>query len=211
MKDIVIVGCGGFGREVLDVIEAINELDPTWNVLGFVDDAPTTVNTDLVERRGTTVLGEAEEVLAAMQPAHFVVGIGSPAVRRSLATRFEAAGWAAATLIHPRATLGGDNRIGDGVVICAGTVLTNNISVGRHTHINLLCSIGHDVVLEDFVSINPIVAVSGWVVVRSEAMVGTHAAILQNVTVGTGATVGGAALVAKDVPPGVIVKGVPAR
>lgn len=207
---IVIVGCGGFGREVHDVIDAINAEKPTWHLIGYVDDSPTEENRSLVERRGSRVLGGVAD-LATMDPAHAVIGIGSGAVRHSIDDRLKAMGWASATLIHPAATCGAEVSIGDGSVVCAGARLTTNIRLGRHVHININSTVGHDSILHDYVTVNPLVAISGGVQVGSETMLGTHSAVLQNLSIGARAIVGAASCVVKPVPDHTTVKGVPAR
>lgn len=209
MTPLVIIGCGGFGREVHDVVDAVNAQNPTWELLGYLDDAPSEVNLDLVQRRGSQVLGGLDWLDTAADDVHYVIGIGSPAVKKKIADR--CAGRSAATLVHPSVVRGFDVTLGPGTVICANTVLTTNIRLGRHVHVNLLCSIGHDVVMHDHVSINPLAAISGWVVLEEGVLVGTHAAVLQNLTVGPGATVGAGSCVVRDVPAGTTVKGVPAR
>jgi len=208
---LVIVGCGGFGREVQDVVEAVNaaEASPRFDLLGYVDDSPTPENLDRVARRGSRVVGDLDWLEGAPRDVHYVIGIGSPAVKARIDARL--GDRPSPVLVHPRATVGGDVEFGPGTIVCAGTVLTTNIRVGRHVHVNLLCSVGHDGVIGDHVSINPLVAVSGDVVLGDRVMVGTHAAILQGRRIGDDAVVGGAAMVVKDVPAGLTVKGVPAK
>lgn len=208
---IVIIGCGGFGREVHDVIDAINEVKPTWNLLGYLDDGPDHVNISLVESRGSRVLGATDWMLTAGREVQFVIGIGTGNIRRMLDERLSAAGLTAATLVHPGATLGHDVHIGEGSIICAGVRATTNIRLGRHVHLNLNTTVGHDSTLESYVTVNPLVAISGHVTVGTESMLGTHSAILQNLVVGERSVVGAGSCVVKDVPSGVVVKGVPAR
>lgn len=211
MRDILIVGCGGFGREVHDVIDALNAQAPTYNLLGYADDAASEQNTALVERRGSRVLGSLDEVLEEYDAAEFAIAIGSPKVRKELDTKLVEAGWRAATLIHPSATFGGDVRIGEGSIVCAGVRVTTNVTLGRSVHLNLNVTVGHDVTLRDYVSVNPLVAISGWVEAHEGVMFGTHSAILQNLSVGAGSVVGAGSCVVKNVPEGVVVKGVPAK
>lgn len=207
---IVIVGCGGFGREVHDVIDAINRVNDSWSVRGYVDDAPSGENLELVERRGTSYLGKLSDALLA-EPLHFVIGIGSGHVRRRIDHALTSAGWSAPVLIHPDTATGFDCTFGPGSVICAGVRATTNIRTGRHTHVNLNTTIGHDSRVGDYVTINPLAAISGGVHLGDDVLVGTQAAVLQNLTVGARATVGAGSVVTKDVAEGVVVKGIPAR
>lgn len=210
MKELVIVGCGGFGREVADVVCAINLQSPTFDLLGFVDDDPSPEDLDRIAHLGLPLLGSVASQLGG-RPRLYALGIGNGAVRRLLDHRFEAAGWTAPVLIHPDATFGAAVSFGSGAIICAGARLTTNIRVGRHVHVNLNSTVGHDSVIDDFATINPLVAVSGNVRIGETATLGTHSAVLQNLSIGSGAFVGGSALVVKNVPPETLVKGVPAR
>lgn len=213
VHEIVIVGAGGFGREVVDVVEAINanSAEPLWRVRGVIDDAPDGVNLDRLDSRGVPYLGTSIAAIEAGDPCHYVVGIGGTAVRRMIAERFEASGFRAATLVHPSVTVGHGVRIGAGSVLCAGARLTTNIELGVHVHLNLNVTVGHDTCIGDFVSVNPLASVSGDCVIEDEVLIGVAAVVLNGLTVGRGSTVGGAACVVRDVPGGVVVKGVPAR
>ena len=147
----------------------------------------------------------------ALRQVQFVIGIGTGKTRRIIDERLRSAGFTAATLVHPAATLGHDVRIGQGSIICAGVRATTNISLGRHVHLNINTTVGHDCTLKDYVTVNPLVAISGGVTIGAEAMLGTHSAILQNLAVGERSVVGAGSCVVKDVPGDTVVKGVPAR
>lgn len=209
-EPIVIIGAGGHGREVEHVIRAINAVRPTWTVTGFVDDSPTEATIDLVRRLGSDVIGGVGELLTGPRTA-YVIGIGSGAARRRIDARLSEAGWEAAVLVHPDASVGHDVELGPGTVVCAGVTATTNIRCGRHVHLNRTCAIGHDSVLDDYVTVHPLSSVSGTVHLEEGVTVGTTAAVLQNLTVGAESVVGAGAVVVDDVPAGVTVKGVPAR
>lgn len=206
--DTVIIGAGGFGREVLDVLRAVAGQGSSISFLGFIDDG--TPDPGRLMRLDAQHLG-GTEILARFSGCGYVVAVGDPAGRAVLAATAESAGLKPVSLLHPSATFGADVNIAPGTVICAGVRLTTNIRVGRHVHINLNTTIGHDSTIEDLVTLNPQAAISGDVHLGQGATVGTTASINQGLRIGAGATVGAGAAVVKDVPPGVIVVGVPAR
>jgi sugar O-acyltransferase (sialic acid O-acetyltransferase NeuD family) len=204
---LVIIGAGGFGREVLELVRDINAATPTFRFVGFLDDGP--VNGGLLDRVGATVLG-ATSRLADVE-ARFVVAIGAPGPRRRIDALARSHGRAAASLVHPWATIGTDVRIGDGAIVAAGARLTTHVAVGRHAHVNFNCTIGHDVVIGDFATLFPGVHVSGGCVIEEGATLGTGCVIVPNVRVGRGATVGAGAVVVRDVEPDTTVVGPAAR
>jgi sugar O-acyltransferase (sialic acid O-acetyltransferase NeuD family) len=143
--------------------------------------------------------------------AGFVIGIGAGDVRRRLDEILTQAGRRPLVLIHPMATVGGDCRIGEGCILAAGARVTTNISLGRHTQLHVNATIGHDSVLDDFVSVYPGATVGGDVHLGEGVTVGTGANVLQGLTIGAGAFVGAGAVVTSDVAPGATMVGVPAR
>ena len=210
---LVVIGAGGFGRETLDVIDAINEAEPApvWSVLGVLDDAPSEANVKRLARREVAYLGTVGDFLAQPAAGNYVVGVGSPRARHAIADKCDAAGLAATTLIHPAVTLGFDVHVGQGSVICAGVRLTTNIRLGRHVHLNPNVTVGHDTTLGEFVSMNPASSVSGDCVIEDHVLIGVGAVVLNQLRVGAGATIGASACVTRNVSPEIIVKGVPAR
>jgi sugar O-acyltransferase (sialic acid O-acetyltransferase NeuD family) len=208
---LVVIGAGGFGREVLDVIRDINNAGTgDWDILGVVDDSPSGENLQRLSIQGVPYLGTIEDLLHQNTECRFVVGVGSPAARRTISERLERAGLEPATLVHPHASAGTATSLGAGTIICAGARLTTNVTVGRHVHVDTNATVGHDTFLGDFVRLNPASSVSGDCVVEDDVLIGVAAAVLNRVRIGRGATIGGSACVVRDVAPSVIVKGVPA-
>jgi sugar O-acyltransferase (sialic acid O-acetyltransferase NeuD family) len=210
---VVVVGAGGFGRETLDVIEAVNRHSPTpvFEVLGVVDSHPSDANLELLERMGVRWLGAEAEWLASGSPARYLIGIGNPAVRERIRRSFDAAGLTAATIVHPGAIVGSLSSIGAGSVVCAGAQISTHVTLGDHVHVNPGATIGHDTAIADCVSINPGAIVSGDVAIGSRVLIGAGAVVLQGLRVGEDAVVGAAACVVRDVEPARTVKGIPAR
>jgi sugar O-acyltransferase (sialic acid O-acetyltransferase NeuD family) len=214
MQKVVIVGAGGFAREVLDILMAVNAQHPRYEILGFVDD-----NTELwgLELNGVRVLGGLEWLASARAAGVLAtVAVGSPQTRSMLVQKIAAAGLGFCQLTHPSAILTPFIELGEGAIVTAGCILTNRITIGRHVHINLDCTLGHDAVLEDYATLAPGVHVSGWVHIGKRAYVGTGAVLINGteeapLTVGDDAVVGAGACVVRPVPAGVTVVGVPAR
>lgn len=207
---LLILGAGGFGREVVDVIDAINAAPrgPVWQLMGFVDDG--TPPPQLLDRLGIPLLG-ARDVLADHDGSWYVVGVAAPEARRALAAAADAAGLRAATLVHPTATVGRDTSLGEGSILCAHTDVTTHVSVGRHVHVDRQVTIGHDCVLADRVTLHPGATISGAVSLGEGCTVGSNAVVIQGLSVGAGAFVGAGAAVVRDVAPGTTVVGVPAK
>ncbi|MGN7861653.1 NeuD/PglB/VioB family sugar acetyltransferase [Microbacterium sp. 22303] len=210
---IIVIGAGGFGRETLDVIAAINAStrDSVWDVIGVVDDAPAEIQIERLRDREIRLLGGIDLNRELFDGTHYTVGIGSPGARSRIAEKVEAWGALPAILVHPTAVVGTRVAIAAGSVVCGGAQISTNVQLGRHVQVNPGAIIGHDSVLDDFVSVNPGAIVSGEVTVSGGTLVGAGAIVLQGLAVGAGATIGAGACATRDVDPGTVVVGIPAR
>lgn len=205
---MVIVGAGGCGREVLDVVDALNAVEPRFHVIGLLDDgrpdARLLAAWDLEHIGTTAMLDELDPRIA------FVVGIGTPGPRRAVAQR--AGDRPSPVLVHPSAAVGLRRvELGPGTVVCANTSIQSHVRIGRHVHVNQGCTIGHDVRIGDHSVVSPLVAISGNAELEQDGFVGAGAVINPGVRVGARAVVGSGAAVVRDVSADATVVGVPAR
>lgn len=209
MKDLIIFGASGFGREVAWLVERINKLSPTWNLLGFMDD------NDMIQGKeinGYPVLGKSADV-AHYPDAYFVCAVGASKIREKIIDRLKQVdpNVRFGTLIDPSVEMSDLVTVGEGTIICAHTMITVNISIGSHVIINLDCTIGHDAILHDFATLYPSVNVSGMTEIGHCSELGTGMQIIQGKKVGDRSIVGAGAVVVKDIPSNCTAVGSPAK
>jgi sugar O-acyltransferase (sialic acid O-acetyltransferase NeuD family) len=208
-RDIVIVGAGGHGRET--ALSALLQLSGhgTPQLIGFLDDDPHANTEQLLKAIDLRLLGNREWLRD--NNALYTLGIGSPVVRKALDQELSKWGREAWSVVHPGASVGKANRLADGSIVAQGVVITTNVDIGRHTHLNVNSSVSHDSVIGPYVTISPGAVICGSCAIEEGAYIGANACVLQGITVGKGATVGAGACVVADVAPGQTVVGVPAR
>lgn len=203
----IVVGCGGHGRVVLDILLAAGEHD----VIGFVDS-----NAKVHGRRidGREVFGDLSAV-ASLQRDHgveaAVVAIGDNGVRRSFADRCEEAGLTLVNAVHPSANIAHNVTLGRNVVIAAGALVCAHCQIGDSAILNTGCIVDHESMIGTAVHICPGARLAGRVTVESGAFVGIGATVIQCLRIGREATVGAGAVVIRDVDALATVVGVPAR
>lgn len=208
-KDLYIIGAGGFGREVAWLIERINRKSEEWNFKGFLDDNDTLHGK---KEGGYLILGGIELLKELKSEVWVVCAVGAARVRKTIVEKVHTfSNVRFATLIDPDVTLSDRVSIGEGSIICAGSIMTVDIRIGQHVILNLDCTIGHDACLEDFVTVYPSVNVSGNVLVKECAELGTGTQIIQGKTIGTQTIVGAGAVVVRDLPEKCTAVGSPAK
>ena len=205
MTAVVIVGAGGQGRELRDLL-----LDLGLEVAGFLDDA----DPDRIAARGARldapVLGPVD--LAERPELPFVLGLGWPQPRAAALERLARVGRPALDAVtHPSAVIGRHVDLGRGTVVAAASVVTTGTSLADHVLVNYGCTVGHDVRIGVGTAVMPGASVSGDVTIGANVLIGGRAFVREGVRVGDGAVVGAGAVVLRDVPPGGRVVGVPAR
>ncbi len=204
-KDLILIGASGFGREVAWLVERINAVEPTWNLLGFLDDNPELVGQCVDDY---PVLGSCAAA-ADYSDAWYVCAIGASQIRQQVIEQMGDVKFA--TLIDPSVLCSERVTIGEGTIICAGSILTVDIEIGRHVIVNLDCTVGHDDVIQDYVTLYPSVNVSGMVTIGEATEIGTGTQIIQGKSIGSNTIVGAGAVVIRDIPDYCTAVGNPAR
>jgi sugar O-acyltransferase (sialic acid O-acetyltransferase NeuD family) len=148
--------------------------------------------------------------------AKVAFGIGAPKTRQWAVEKAEGVGFGFETIIHPSVQYSDTVHFGAGVAVCAGSILTTNIAVGQHVQINLSCTIGHNVLIDEYATLSPGVHVSGFVRIGKRVFIGTGAVIINGtderpLTIGDDVVIAAGACVTRSIGPALLVGGVPAK
>lgn len=201
-KNIVIIGYGGFAKEVRWLIDRINVIEPVWNFLGYVDRIG----------QGEDVVGDDSFIQNYSQELYVVIAIGDPAKRKQVYDKIKSnKNLVFPNLVDPSAIASDGVSMGEGNVVCAGCVFTVDITVGSFNIFNLNCTIGHDVVIENYIIVEPNCNISGNCHVKSETDIGTGTQVIQGLTIGSKSIIGAGAVVISDIEGNCTAVGVPAK
>lgn len=203
MKDLIIVGAGGFGREALYVALAMNNVDPQWNIKGFIDDnleALDSVRCDYqIIGKISTWVPKPNEV--------FAMGIASPKLKESISSMLKDKGAHFVTLVSPKVTIYPYSVIGEGCVITGN--IGDNSKIGNFVHI-AGSMIGQDSIIGDYSTTTGYANIAG-ATIGKRVFIGSHAMVLNHTTVGDDAEIYPGSMVIKKVKPGTKVFGMPAK
>ncbi len=193
-KKICIVGKGGFAREVLLIAKAIfdkKKINFTEHIVFLVKDE---------EFNNQEIMGVPQIKDSDFDSSLYdvVVAIGDPNMRKKIVDKLPS-DTVFANLIHPLSDVSDDLIIGHGVIICSGVVITCNVKIGNHVHLNLNTTVGHDAILEDFVTTAPAVNISGSCTVKKNVYIGTGAIFREGLTIIDNSVIGMGAVVVKNI------------
>lgn len=205
---IAIYGPGGFGRELINVAEHQGDVC-------FLSDSPDEIGKEVLGLP-TRSLDEFARLAAGSAEASVVIAVADAGLRRKLADKVAAAGLRVGRAIAANAIVGPGVELGEGAILCHHTTITTSARIGRHFHANIYSYVAHDCMIGDFVTLAPGACINGNTVVEDDAYIGTGAVLKQGtpdkpLRIGKGAVVGMGAVVTKDVAPGAVVVGNPAR
>lgn len=206
MLQVLIIGAGGHGQVVADILLRMGEAGRPLQPVGYVDDDPALAG---AVRLGLPVLGATAD-LERIPCDAVIVAIGQNAIRARFFSTLAEDQRPVATAIHPSAVLAPDVIVGPGTVVCAGVVVNPGARIGANVILNTGCTVDHHCVVGDHAHIAPGVHMGGEVVVGEGALVGIGATVLPGCTVGAWSVVGAAALVHRDLSAHCLAYGVPA-
>lgn len=205
MKNLVIVGAGGFGREVLQLCADINKARQIWRILGFIDDNPRALDGYLCDY---SVIGTIDHWIPSANE-EFALAVAKPSTKEAITRKLIARGAKFATIIHPNVTVGAYTRIGEGTVIYPAALIGPNASIGNFT--SMLSGVGHDALVDDYATVSSFCDICGHAHIGKRAFLGSHAVISPSLFVGDDAYVGAGSIVIRNVHAGKKVFGNPAR
>ncbi len=209
-EDLVILGAGRSAGDIVWCVEDINRASRRWTLRGFLDDDPAKQGGSL---RGLPILGPLAAA-AELADARFLVGMAHysrPLVRMDVVQRLQLPPERYATLVHPQAAVAPEVSVGVGTVVFEGTIVCHAARVGDHCFIGHRCVVSHDAVVDDYATLASGAIVCGGGRLETGAYAGAGSVIKDGVVVGAGAVAGLASAVFRDVPPGEVVVGNPAR
>ena len=203
---MIIVGAGGMGRTIYDMVMENPTLKKEYVVKGFIDD--NTHSLDAFEGY-PAIIGTISNY-EIMPDDFFVCSIGGNSRRVCMESIINRGG-EFITMIHPTSRIGTNVHIGKGCYVGAFTTIAADAYIDDYNFIQTNTIIGHDVHIGKWNRIDSFVMCVGGTKIGEGCMIHTNAMINHNVEIGNGAHVGACSFVVNSVPEGATVFGNPAR
>lgn len=207
MKDLIIVGAGGYAREIYElIIKPINKIKPVYNVLGCIDD-----DLDALKEKGSSlkILGKIDDWKVTGNEV-YVMGIAKPQIKERISQFMKDKGAVFENIISPTVVICDGAKYGEGLVAYPGAVLGPDVNLGNFVTV-LGTGLGHDAEIGDYSTISSYCGINGYVKLACRVFVGSHAVIAPNVKIGEDAYIGTGAVVVSNVKNGIKVFGNPAH
>ncbi|MEL7565484.1 MAG: NeuD/PglB/VioB family sugar acetyltransferase [Dehalobacterium sp.] len=208
MKNIVIYGSGGMAKELVRLIEDINEVNPTWQIKGYIDDI-NGANQEVIN--GYQILGTKEVLKELDRDTYIVLAIADPSAKEKIYQSIAAYNFDFATLIHPTAKIAKNATIGEGSIIGIDCIISVNVIIGRHVFLNMRCVVGHDAVIQDYASCLVNCIIAGNVEINEGAFLGSNCVIMEKKKIGRKAKISMGSVVNFDVADGAVVMSRPSK
>jgi sugar O-acyltransferase (sialic acid O-acetyltransferase NeuD family) len=207
--NVIVVGASGFGRELLQYIHDAYRNDPAVRIKGFLDDDRAKIDS-IRETTGIEIVGDMD-TYAIEKEDRFIISLGDPGLRRTLAGRLVRRGAKFISVVHPTAYLAPTARIGEGCIIGPFAMVGSYAHLEHHVLLNLYSAVGHDACVAAFCVFSPYSVANGGSRLEEGIFLGTHAAVTPNVRVGAGSKIAAGAVVYRDVPTRSLATGNPSK
>lgn len=209
MKEIIIIGASGLGKEVAFYIKSINRMNPTFNIVGFIDNNLSLQGTEVIY--GLKVIGTDDLLLEeSFKIKNICIAIANNAVRASIVEKIKDMNFIFPNIIDPSVNIDDSNSIGVGNIMGVNVTLTCNITIGDFNILNCTSGFGHDVRIGNFNMFGPRTSISGWVKMGNSNTINLNSSIIQNITIGNGNTVNLHSCLFKSIKDNGVYFGVPA-
>ena len=205
-KNLLIIGAGGFGREVLQWVKDINKIKPTWNIIGFIDDNLSALEKIECDYK---VVGTIKD-WKPKENERFVMAIAHPKTKQEIARNLKNKGAIFTSLIHPTASISDMAQIGEGLVMYPHSLITVNTKIGDFVTILSFNEVGHDAVIGNYCTISSYCDITGGVKLGDRVFLGSHATIIPQRKVGNDVYIGAGSVVISNLKSSIHVFGNPA-
>ncbi|MFC5283211.1 NeuD/PglB/VioB family sugar acetyltransferase [Pedobacter alpinus] len=207
MKNLIIIGARGYGREVYNWATQCKEYNKDWIIKGFLDD-----KSDVLDSMGypVPIISSVEDYIIEKDDV-FICALGEVKYKKKYVELILSKGGEFINIIHPLAQINNFSKVGKGIIICSFCAISNETIIGDFVTIQSFSGIGHDAKIGNWCHLNAYSFMGGYAELKEEVTLHTKASILPKVKVGKGAVVGAHSLVIKNVKEGVTVFGSPAK
>ena len=206
MKDIIIVGAGGFGRELLQWIKDINRINPTWTIKGFIDDNLDALNSFACDYN---VIGSISNWIPHDNEV-FALAIANPITKEKVVSELKSRGAKFTSVIRPTAFISEFAQVGEGIVMYPNSGINVNTRVGDFVTF-LSSGLGHDAEIGDYSTISSYCDITGGVKLGKRVFLGSHVTIVPKRKIGDDAYVAAGSVVMTNIRAGNHVMGNPAH
>lgn len=208
MRDVVILGSSGLAKEMLWLLEENRSSGESWNILGFID---SPINKEPLPGYG--IIGDDEWLWNYSHPICAVCGLGNAMLRRRVIEKYRNFGSSVTfpTVISSASHVSQYAKLGEGCIVCAGSMVSPGVNLGSFVLLNLNCTVGHDSVIQDFTTVNPGSNISGNVLIGKTSEIGTGTHIIQGKHLGPRTITGAGSVIINNIAGNCTVVGVPAR
>ncbi|MBI1184761.1 transferase [bacterium] len=208
---ILIIGAGGFGREILAWLRSypasIQISQEEWSFGGFLDDNPNALDSYDIEG---AVIGKPLD-FDYQASDRLICAIADPEAKLKICRQIQANNGQFINMICDTKTLERQNKLGIGIIMVPGATITSHVALGNFVTLNVYATVGHDAVVGDGCTLNGHTDVTGGVILHEGVFMGTHASVIPSIEVGAYARIGAGSVVVQNVPPYTTVMGVPAK